>query len=102
MDAELLEQKWAAHLNRKYDLTPFFHGTDSKAIFQSLQVAAYKGTYRPGVTSYIVTEDIIVAQGITNANPHLGGGAEQLYIKEADYKNKLQATHSIPLKNTKA
>lgn len=79
------------------------HGNDSKAIFQALQVGAYKGTYRPGMTAYEVKEDIVVAQGTTLANPQFGGGgAQQYYIKESDYKNNLEPKSSIILTNTKA
>lgn len=79
------------------------YGTDSKAIFQALQVGAYKGTYRPGMTSYLVTEDIVVAQGTTLANPQFGpGGAQQYYIPEDTYKTKLVPQSTTILHNTKA
>ena len=78
-------------------------GDDSKAIFQALQVGAYKGTYRPGMTAYLVKEDIIVAQGTTLANPQFGsGGAQQYYIPEDVYKNDLEPQSTVILKNTKA
>jgi hypothetical protein len=55
------------------------------------------------MTAYEVKEDIVVAQGTTLANPQFGGGgAQQYYIKESDYKNNLEPKSSIILTNTKA
>lgn len=77
------------------------YGNDSTAIFQSLQVGPYKGTYRPGMTAYRVKSDLPAAYGKVAANPKFGpGGADQYYIP--DFKDNLEPVFSIPLINTKA
>ena len=77
------------------------YGNDSTAIFQSLQVGPYKGTYRPGMTAYRVKSDLPAAYGNVSANPQFGaGGADQYYIP--DFKDNLEPLYSIPLTNTKA
>jgi hypothetical protein len=79
------------------------YGNDAANIFGALQVKLreYDPTtfdYRPGMTEYLLKEDVPVAIGITRANPQWGpGGATQIFVE--DYKSVLEPAKSILLSN---
>jgi RHS repeat-associated protein len=56
-------------------------GNDATALNQGLQISAYEGSYRPGLTAFRLLEDVEAARSIAAANPQFGpGGLEQLFI----------------------
>jgi hypothetical protein len=72
-------------------------GRSASRLFQGLQVAPHPiFSYRPGVTAYEVTEDVVVAFGRALANPQHGqGGLPQIVIE--NYERFLRPVYSIPL-----
>ena len=74
-------------------------GNDATKLNQGFQIG--KGEYplyRPGMTQYEVTQDIIVGFSKALANPQFGtGGFEQYFIP--DYKNVLRSIRSIIMTN---
>lgn len=74
-------------------------GNDTTKIFEGLQTS--KGnysTYRPGMTLYETTTDIIVAYSKALANPQYGpGGLDQYFI--LNYGNVLRPICTILLGN---
>ena len=71
---------------------------NKNALYESLQVRLNpeRGSYRPNIGEYIVTEDIRVPTGIVNANPSLGsGGARQFFIY--NFGSKLQLRNELEL-----
>jgi hypothetical protein len=74
-------------------------GTDAQRIFEGLQVAPKNGTYRPGLTEYVITQETPAAFSIVRANPQYGsGGLPQLYIP--NFSEIAQPVVSYPLANT--
>lgn len=54
---------------------------DATALYEGLQVNKFRGTYRPQVREYTVTQDTEAAYGMTEANPQYGpGGYPQVFI----------------------
>ncbi len=54
-------------------------GHSPKAPNEGLQIASRNGTYRPGLTEFVLTKDVRVAQSIAGANPQFDPGGLQQY-----------------------
>lgn len=64
-------------------------GGDANVLFEGLQVAPFRGSYRSSVTAYEITEDCEAAFGLVGANPNWGaGGFAQVYLPGAEQKTK--------------
>jgi len=73
-------------------------GGDATKLFERMQVAPYKGTYRSSVAVFEVLEDTPAAFGIVRANPQYGqGGFPQIFIQ--DWQQKTRQIGSTPLTN---
>jgi RHS repeat-associated protein len=74
-------------------------GNDAAKIFQGLQNSiGSHSAYRPGMTQYVVTQEIQVAQSVALANPQYGvGGYTQYFIP--NYNQVLQPIFSLLLTN---
>ena len=56
-------------------------GHDATALNEGLQIAPRAGWYRPGLTSFNLTQDVVAGHALALANPQFGaGGLEQYYI----------------------
>jgi hypothetical protein len=74
-------------------------GTDAQRIFEGLQVAPFNGTYRPGLTEYVITQETPAAFSIVRANTQYGsGGLPQLYIP--NFSEVTRPVVGYPLTNT--
>ncbi|MRX74373.1 hypothetical protein GJU40_19830 [Bacillus lacus] len=81
-------------------------GNDATTLFEGLQVQKHpKFGYRPGMTAYVVDDDIAVAFGITEANPDYGpGNLPQMFVPDANVlieQGILKPIHSQRLTNFK-
>jgi hypothetical protein len=74
-------------------------GNDATKIFQGLQTSiGNHSAYRPGMTQYVVTQEIQVAQSVALANPQYGvGGFVQYFIP--NHNQVLQPIFSLLLNN---
>ena len=81
-------------------------GNDATILFEGLQVQRHPQLgYRPGMTAYVVDDDIAVAFGITKANPQYGSGnLPQMFVTDANVlieQGILKPIHSQRLSNFK-
>lgn len=48
--------------------------------------APFRGTYRPGLMEFEITDDVVAGRGTALANPRYGpGGLEQFYIPDWEH-----------------
>ncbi|RSD28531.1 hypothetical protein EJA10_05280 [Mesobacillus subterraneus] len=79
---------------------------DATVLFEGLQVQRHpQFGYRPGMTAYVVDDDIAAAFGITKANPQYGpGNLPQMFVPDANVlieQGILKPIHSQRLTNFK-
>ncbi|MFD2214556.1 T7SS effector LXG polymorphic toxin [Metabacillus endolithicus] len=79
-------------------------GNDATVLFEGLQVQKHpQFGYRPGMTAYVVDDDLTAAFGITKANPHYGpGNLPQMFVPDANElieQGILKPIHSQRLTN---